>query len=435
VTTETRPIVKQKISAQDLRVGMFVCELDRPWLETPFLFQGFEIRSDQEIRELQRYCRHVFITPIEHYAAAPAPRPAEHSLSRAMNETARRAHGASLEQDLLKITNHPGARATYPDVTTLEEEIEHVREDYRLARELTFSIMEDVRLGKPFDVPGSKKTVAALVDSVIRNPDALTCFIQLKKKHEYTAQHSLRVCVLALMFGRQLGFPPERLNVLGLGALLHDIGKMKVPNEILDKPKALTEEETQIMKSHVPRGVEILEGTVGIAAEAIEVARCHHERYDGGGYATGMRGDDIGTFGLIGGIVDFYDAITSDRAYHAGISPHSALKIMYQGRASAFHPTLVEQFIQCLGIYPVGSVVELNSGEIGVVATLNRVRRLKPRVVLVRRRDGTPYPLAPAVNLDNRKTREGRPCEIERVLEPETSGINPAFFLPVPALS
>jgi putative nucleotidyltransferase with HDIG domain len=295
--------------------------------------------------------------------------------------------------------------------------------------------MTDVRVGKSLDVEEARLVVGDLVESVVRNPDALTCFTQLKKAHEYTAQHSLRVCVLALIFGRQLGFEKDRLRVLGIGALLHDVGKAKVPVDILDKPMALDSREIEIMKRHVPLGVEILENTPGIPAAAIEVARGHHERFDGNGYIEGRKGNEIGTYGLIAGIVDCYDAITSDRVYHAGISPHAALKRMYEWRGSAFHPKLIEQFIQCLGIYPVGSVVQLNSGEIGVVAALNRLRRLKPRVVLVRRPDNTPYPSMPAVNLANRTNRDGRPCEVERVLEAETTGVNPAYFLPVPAFN
>jgi putative nucleotidyltransferase with HDIG domain len=423
--------VKRKVDVKDLRVGMYVCDLDRPWLETPFLFQGFEIRSVSEVAELQRYCKQVYVLegqdPRNGGVAARTTIPAA-------GAAVQRERNIRIEQDLLKITNHPAARSQYPELTTLEQEVEQVREAYRSTRALLFQVMEDARLGRRLDAPGAKRAVGQLVESVIRNPDALTCFIQLKKRHEYTAQHSLRVCVLALLLGRQLGFNAQQLNLLGLGALLHDVGKMKVPVEILDKPRALSAEEFEIMKSHVPEGVKIVENTPGVPGESLEVVRGHHERIDGAGYAAGLRGEDIGIFGLIGAIADCYDAITSDRVYHHAISPHAALKKMYEWRGSAFHPPLVEQFIQCLGIYPVGSVVELNTGEIGVVAALNRVRRLKPRVVLIRRRDGTPYPLAPAVNLETRLTPEGRPCEIERVLEPEACGINPAIFLPVPAL-
>jgi putative nucleotidyltransferase with HDIG domain len=429
--------VKKKIGVEELRVGMYVAELDRPWLETPFMFQGFTIRSTEEIEQLRRYCQHVYVAsenPDEIAATARRTRVPVSTPSPAIH-AARQARAAAIEQDLLRLNNHPSARPHYDDLTTLEEEIEGVRETYREARHYVSRIMDDVRVGKSLDVEETRLMVNELVESVVRNPDALTCFTQLKKKHEYTAQHSLRVCVLALIFGRQLGFERDRLRELGIGALLHDVGKARIPLEILDKPTALESHEIEIMKRHVPLGVEILEDTPGIPATAIEVARGHHERYDGNGYIEGLRGDEIGMYGLIAGIVDCYDAITSDRVYHAGISPHAALKRMYEWRGSAFHPKLIEQFIQCLGIYPVGSVVQLNSGEVGVVAALNRLRRLKPRVVLVRRPDNTPYPNMPAVNLVNRTNRDGRPCEIERVLDTETSGVNPAYFLPIPALS
>jgi putative nucleotidyltransferase with HDIG domain len=430
-------MIRKKISVEELRVGMYVGELDRPWLETPFIFQGFTIRTSEEIEQLQRYCRHVyvFILSPDEIAAAARPKSRAAATPHPVVSAARQRPAVDVEQDLLRLNNHPSARPHYDDLATLEEEIDNVRETYREARQYISQIMTDVRVGKSLDVEEARLVVGDLVESVVRNPDALTCFTQLKKAHEYTAQHSLRVCVLALIFGRQLGFEKDRLRELGIGALLHDVGKAKVPVDILDKPMALDSREIEIMKRHVPLGVEILENTPGIPAAAIEVARGHHERFDGNGYIEGRKGNEIGTYGLIAGIVDCYDAITSDRVYHAGISPHAALKRMYEWRGSAFHPKLIEQFIQCLGIYPVGSVVQLNSGEIGVVAALNRLRRLKPRVVLVRRPDNTPYPSMPAVNLANRTNRDGRPCEVERVLEAETTGVNPAYFLPVPAFN
>jgi len=292
--------------------------------------------------------------------------------------------------------------------------------------------MEDARLGKSIDGIGAKKAVGKLAESVLRNPDALTCFIQLKKKDEYTATHSLRVCILALAFGRHLGLPAEELHILGTGAMLHDIGKMKVSNDILNKPGELTGAEFEIMRSHVPRGVEILESTSGISAAAIQVARYHHERYSGGGYINGIKGDQIGLFGMIGGIVDCYDALTSDRAYHTGLSAHLTLKQMYEWRGREFHAGLIEQFIQCMGIYPIGSVVALNTGEIGVVVTTNRVRRLKPRVALVRKPDGARYGNTTIVDLMSYTTRMGKPCEIERVVEPGAYDIDPIDYLPLP---
>lgn len=421
--------VRKKIDVQFLELGMYVAELDRPWLGTPFLFQGFEIRSQAELHELKRLCKWVYIETPDPRAGTPAPRPAaapSHRRSAIQTEAEQR-----VARDILKIINQPRAQPVYSDRCEIEQEIPAAREHHAVARTLIYQILDDVRAGKNFDSVTTRRVVGELAESVIRNPDALTCFIQLKNKDEYTAQHSLRVCILALAFGRHLGLDRDTLQLLGTGALLHDIGKMKVPNEVLNKPAALTDQEFSLMKSHVPRGVEILERMPTIARQAVEVARCHHERYAGGGYIGGLSGDQIGFFGMIGGIVDCYDAVTSDRAYRAGMSAHAALKQMYEWRGRDFHPGLVEQFIQCMGIYPIGSVVELNTGEIAVVVTMNRVRRLKPRVTLVLNANYAPYSTPVTVDLMKHKTSDGRTCEIDRVLEPGVYGIDPVLYLPV----
>lgn len=409
---------------------MYVAELDRPWLGTPFLFQGFEIRSQAELNELKRLCKWVYVETPDTLAGAPAPRPPAQPSPR-RQPAIQTEEEQRIARDFLKIINQPRAQPVYNDRCAIEQEIPTAREHHAVARTLIYQILDDVRTGKNINSLSAKRVVGELAESVIRNPDALTCFIQLKKKDEYTAQHSMRVCILALALGRHLGLDRETLELLGTGALLHDIGKMKVPNDILNKPAALTDYELSLMKSHVPRGVEILERTQGITRLPIEVARCHHERYAGNGYISGLTGDQIGFFGMIGGIVDCYDAITSDRAYRAGMSAHAALKQMYEWRGRDFHAGLVEQFIQCMGIYPIGSVVELNTGEIGVVVTMNRVRRLKPRVTLVLNANCAPYNMPMTIDLMEHKTSDGRACEIDRVLEPGVYGIDPMLYLPV----
>ncbi len=425
-------IVRKKIDVQYLEVGMYVAELDRPWLGTPFLFQGFEIRSPDAIEELKRYCKWVYVDIPDTYAGTPERRPRATATVR--RETAQPTEAEQkVSRDFLKIINQPRPAPVYTDQRGLEQELGEVREHHAIARALIYEILDDIRSGKNIHSIKAKRVVGELTESVIRNPDALTCFIQLKKRDEYTAQHSLRVCILAIAFGRHLGLDRDALQMLGMGALLHDIGKIKVPLEILNKPGALTEYEFSLMKSHVPRGVELLERMPGIPRPAIEVARCHHERFGGSGYINALKGEQIGFFGMIGGIVDCYDAITSDRAYRAGMSAHTALKQMYDWRGRDFHPGLVEQFIQCMGIYPIGSVVELNTGEIAVVVTTNRVRRLKPRVTLVLNANGTPYTAPVTVDLMSHKTGDGRPCEIDRVLEPGVYGIDPVRYLPIAA--
>ncbi len=422
-----------KVETQDLKIGMYVCELDRPWLETPFLFQGFEIRTEEELGILQQYCRTVFIATLEHDFVLSKPRSeVTNSVSPVAQAEARKEAASLLDQAMLRINNHPDARPVYPEQTTLEDEIVHVKDVFTGATEMIQEVMWQAKFGKSLDVPGARKFVTKMMDSVLRNPDALTCFAQIKKKDEYTAMHSLRVSILSMVFGRQLGMAPPDIELIGLGALLLDVGKMKIPSEILNKPAPLTADEMLMMKNHVTWGVEILDKTPNTSAAVIEIARRHHERYDGSGYADKLKGDAIGLHGMIAGLVDYYDAVTCDRVYRSGISAYTALQKMYGWRGTLFEPALVEKFIQCLGIYPVGSVVELNTGEVAVVAALNRMQRLKPRVVLVLRKDKTPYLETSLTNLASRKTPEGLPCEIERVLDPVSCGIEPSRYLPLP---
>ncbi len=408
---------------------MYVAELDRPWRETPFLFQGFEIRDEDDLAKLRQYCRHVFIETREEVTVKPrsfAPPP------RAPVAPAQPHHEAASH---LKISDYsvlqrfqPGARHTprYVDQVTLEQELPQARELAAHVHTVVATTMEDARLGRSLDAPRVRQYVSQMVDSIIRNPDALLWLNELKHKDRYTLEHSVRVCVLALAFGRHLELPPEELQVLGLGALLHDIGKMKVPNEILNKPGRLTEAEFEIMKSHVPQGVAILEATSQIPEAAIEVARCHHERFNGAGYAGGLRGETIGLFGAIGAIVDCYDAITSDRVYHNGMAAHEALGKMYAWRQTDFHPGLVEQFIQCMGVFPIGSIVELSTGAIGVVIAQHRTRRLRPRVALVLNADKKPFEQAKIVDLMDVDIHD---LEIRSCLPSGSFGINPTEYL------
>jgi putative nucleotidyltransferase with HDIG domain len=413
---------------------MFVSELDRPWLGTPFMFQGFEIQTDEELGQLRAFCRHVYVLSDDERASLAIQRTrntaAEVPAARVVIQ--KPPEFAITETSSREIPRSGIPPGRYADLTPVEEELQQAVEVERSARETIYSILDDARLGRSVDTPRARKVVGQMTESVIRNPDALVWLTHLKKKHEYTALHSLRVCVLALALGRHLGFSSEKLNILGIGALLHDIGKLHVPIEILDKPEALTREEFEIMKLHVPNGLKILENAEGIPRAALEVVGRHHERYNGNGYAFGLSSDDIGEFGLISAIVDTYDAITSDRSYHLSLSAADALKIIYEGRQKAYHPWLTEQFIQCMGIFPIGSIVELSTGSIGVVITANRARRLRPRVALILSPEKKPY--TPANILDLMTVTHdpnGKPIEIRNMLPSGAFGINPTDYIPM----
>jgi putative nucleotidyltransferase with HDIG domain len=421
------PGMKKKIPVEQLKVGMYVSELDRPQL-TPLEFRGFRIRSQTQIDKLKRYCRSVYIeTPQDHsHPNGQRPTAGKWPPSKAFTSERQR----KLEFEMLKLGATPGDTSQqYQDRTTIDQEINTSRTAYEATRTLMRKAMPEIRQGADVDVGGVKKAIVPLVASAVRNADALVCFAQLRRRFDYTALHSVRVCLLALAFGRHLGLPIADLITLGMGALLHDIGKMKVPEDILNKPGSLTEDELELAKKHVQAGVQLLRRSNGIPAVALDVARYHHERYDGSGYPHRLHTRQIPYLGQIGAIVDCYDALTSDRPYALAVSGHTALQKIYEWRDHLFDKQLVEQFIQCMGIYPIGSIVELRSGDVGVVVSVNRVRRLKPRVRLVLRPDRTPYLPTKTVNL--LQTEDSQSYEIERVAEPGAYSISPAEYLRV----
>lgn len=421
--------MKKKIDSCDLKKGMYVSELDRPWKETHFLFQGFEITDNSTLAEIKDLCKFVYVET-DYIPGKKQPRPAT---SRSASFTAEPEPANGDKHDLSYLLDGPPTNKRWTrNQTTLEEELPRAREIASETRNVLYSTLEDVRLGRTIDSTATKVVITNMVESIISNPDAMGVLSQLKNVDEYTALHSIRVCILALTFGRHLDMTREEMNLLGIGALLHDVGKMKIPTEILNKNDKLTKKEFEIVKTHVPLGVEVLENSPGISPVSIEVVANHHERYSGSGYTNGIKGNDIGVFGMIAGVVDCYDAITSDRTYHKGMTAYEALSKMYQWRTSAFHPGLVEQFIQCMGVYPIGSLVELTTGAIGVVATVNQERRLKPRIALILNSDKQKHETVKVIDLMQEAIHnpKGAP-EIKKVIPAGEYGILPTDYLPL----
>ncbi len=268
-----------------------------------------------------------------------------------------------------------------------------------------------------------------MVESVARNPDAFIWLTQLKDTDIYTYHHSMDVSILAVVMGRHLGLSRLELQDLAIGTLLFDIGKLKLPPKLLNKPGRLTDEEFELIKKHVDYSVEIIERISGITPRALEIARYHHERHNGSGYPEGLQGTQIPVFARIASIVDCYSAITRNRSYSQAISSHEAIKQMYEWGDIDFQMELIEQFIQCLGIYPTGSLVELSTGEIGVILSQNRVRRLRPKVMLILDCNKIAYEHFPIIDLiKDTEDEDGNELDIVAAHEPGSFGIDPKTF-------
>jgi len=274
--------------------------------------------------------------------------------------------------------------------------------------------VEAMRAGRTLDAPRVEQAVSSMTESVLRNPDALLLFSQLKEKGDYTTSHAVDVAVYMTAFGRFLQLPTEDISLLGYLGLLQDVGKTRLPTELLNKRNRLSEAEFAQAKQHVQHSIEILRETPGLPPGLPELALLHHERQDGSGYPKGLKGKDIGLLGSIAGIVDTFDALTARRPYAEPVPPSAALSMLYKGRGSLFDPVLIEQFIRCIGIFPLGSTVELNSGEIGIVIAQNLEKRLQPRVMVIR--DAQGHPMVPHKILDLAREPKAKKDESYRIL-------------------
>lgn len=240
-------------------------------------------------------------------------------------------------------------------------------------------MLESIGKNLPIDIAIPRALTNNLVSSIDRNPNALMCLTKIREKDTYLLEHSLNVAILLANFGTYINLDKEQIQELTLTGFLHDIGKVKIPDEILHKPGSLNDQEMTIMKDHVYYGTKVLI-EMGIPASIVKTIGQHHERLDGYGYPDGLRGDEITQFGRMIAIVDTYDAITADRCYKAGVSSRKALQILLHDAPEKYDEVLVTQFVQCIGIFPSGSLVKLNNEKIAMVLRQNPVHATKPIV-------------------------------------------------------
>jgi len=394
-------VKKKQVDVGALEFGMYVAELDRPWTETPFLFQGFVLRSEEEIQTLRKYCKFVHVDDDRsERVASSTPPPASRS---GLAGT---------------------GRVTHVERVAVQQELASADIAYRSSQQVLNDVSEAIKAGGDIDAGAVKTAVNQMTESIIRNPDALVLLSALKERGGYFLTRAMNRSIYMIMFSRFLGMEKADIERAGLVGLLQDIAMVQLPEAVVGRKGPLTPEEVKLVRTHVATGAEILAATHGLPPDIAKLAAMHHERHDGSGYPHGLRGSDMGAVGATAGLVDTYGAMTSERPYAGAMNPSSALGMLHKWRGRAFHPELVEEFIRCIGIFPVGSVVELNSGEVGIVISQNLEKRLQPRVMVVR--DASGRELRPQKLLDlsrNLKLGQDDTYKIRKTLEYGRSGV------------
>jgi len=520
---------------------MFVVELDRPWLDTPFLLQGFLIEDEATLRQLRDICGHVTVDPSRSILDDPSavkgapqqaklpPRAASSSDSRSKPPPAPKRAGWSLRGFKRSVPADPPVEAesprqprtpaadvavpaptafkpfapaldptpselprkastsanegiegpawlssvnlfgwlrdnlgrfrgaptkdaaaladevvvvepavagssrtrarTYHDIVPIEEELGPANEGFARATQVFEGVIRDIRQGKGLEIEAVENVVEDLVESIIRNPDALQLVSRLRESDESAYTHALQVAVLLVTFGRELGFSRMELEHLGQVGMLLDIGKLRIPREILSKRGNLSPEEFEEVKRHVQYSLEMI-GTSGLAHPDVTVGVAqHHERMNGTGYPGGLKDEEVGIFGRMAGIVDSFCALTSVRPYAEPLPPYDAMRLLQSWSETYFNSGLVELFIQAIGIFPIGSLVELSSGEVGVVIGQHKAQRLKPKVLVIAGPDKIPLKTPVILDLLHGVGPGGETTPyIRRGLPTESSGVDPQEY-------
>jgi HD-GYP domain-containing protein (c-di-GMP phosphodiesterase class II) len=322
-----------------------------------------------------------------------------------------------------------GHRRYQNTVATVEEAPRAIRA-YDAAAQAINEVLDQIHAGKGVDVARVKATAAPVIDSILRNQDSMAWLICLRKRDEYAYHHSVASAVWAVILGRHLGFEREGLDTLALGGMLLDMGKARLPARLTGSTEKFTPGEIEAMKRHVRHGTDLARQTPGINAEALVMIESHHERHDGSGYPKGLRGADIPVFARIGGLVDCYDAMTSPRPWAPAKSPYDAIRELNILAGIKFQKEMVEQFVQALGMFPTGTLVELNTGEIGIVIEQNQIRRLRPKLMIVLDADHRPmkqYRILDLCKLPSDQ-RDGKAYWIVNGLESGAFGVDPKNY-------
>jgi len=370
----------RKIAIDEIKEGMYVSGFEKSGSPVTFT-NNILVRSAKDI---EQFCAHGYryayvfsIGPEEAAPEGPEPGVAEEDLEEAVVVEGEAAGGGEEEEVV--------------DLVEFKEEIKQAARIRSEAEEIVKEFSEDFRMGSGINSKKVHRTVEKMVGSIFRNRDALTSLVRIKSYDRYVFTHSVNVCILSLIIGRNMRLSPDKLNDIGMGAILHDVGKMLVPERILNKPGSLTPEEFAEVRKHPELGAEVISMSKEISDDSIQIISQHHESYCGSGYPRSIKGEQIHLYARIAAVADIYDAMTSDRVYRKAITPNEVLQKMYMLRFSHYDPEFVERLIKAIGIYPVGTMVALNTGELAIVRRQKKEHPLKPTLLVLFDRERQPY--------------------------------------------
>jgi HD-GYP domain-containing protein (c-di-GMP phosphodiesterase class II) len=406
---------KVKIEVRALKDGMFVCELDRPWHETPFPLQGFYIRDEDDIKALQPFCRHVYVdslrtknqsvytsnsVPGAEAKSKPVPKDTHSSNSAKIKHTEEKEKVVKLAPLIIKKPRR------YQVSNTVKKEVSKAKKLHRNVCEAMQGVFKAVQNGGDISLKETSQLADGLVESVARNPDALIWLSKMSDYDLHAYQHVVRSSIWALVLGRHLGLDKPLLKTLAMGVLFCQVGKMKIAPALLDDVENLSGQALLDYQQYVSESVRILKTMEGIGEGVIAIAEFHRERHNGTGFPKGLTGDQIPLMAKIAGLVDYYQYLITPRENTCGCSPQEAVAQLYALRNIAFQQDLVEKLIEAVGVYPTGTLVELSNRHVGIVTGHHVDRRLQPKLILIL--DADKKPLRSAKVLDLKEWNEGK---------------------------